>query len=112
MFLIFGGDSTTKLSVTCYTDAGWETDRDNLQAETGYVFVMNRGTVDWKSSMQSTTAMSFIEAKYIAACEAAMEAIWICKFISRLGVVPSNDRHMDMYCDKTGVITIPGEPGV
>ncbi|GJX36066.1 retrotransposon protein, putative, ty1-copia subclass [Tanacetum coccineum] len=32
MFLVYGGDSTTELSVTSYTDAGWETDRDGLQS--------------------------------------------------------------------------------
>nr|GEW21986.1 zinc finger, CCHC-type [Tanacetum cinerariifolium] len=56
--------------------------------------------------------MSSMEAEYIAASEAAMEVIWIRKFISGLGVVPSNDRPMDMYCDNTGDITITDEPGV
>ncbi|GJS00125.1 retrotransposon protein, putative, ty1-copia subclass [Tanacetum coccineum] len=102
MFLIYGGDSTTELGITCYTDASWETDRDDLRSQTGFVFVMNGGAVDWKSSKQSTTAMSSMEAEYIAAAEAAMEAIWIRKFISGLGVVPSIDKPMDMYCDNTG----------
>ncbi|GKB07115.1 hypothetical protein Tco_0835348 [Tanacetum coccineum] len=30
MFLVYSDDSTTKLSVTCYIDASWETDRDDL----------------------------------------------------------------------------------
>nr|GEV86235.1 putative retrotransposon protein [Tanacetum cinerariifolium] len=51
----------------------------------GYVFILNGGTVDWKSSKQSTTAMSATEAEYIAALEAVMEAVWIRKFISGLG---------------------------
>ncbi|GJU39004.1 hypothetical protein Tco_1191961 [Tanacetum coccineum] len=110
MFLVYDGDSTTELSVTCYTDASWETDRDDLRSQTGYVFVMNRGAVDWKSSKQSTTAISSMEAEYIANFEAAMEAIWICNFI--YGVVPNNDRPMDMYCDNIGAITIADEPGV
>nr|GEW78166.1 hypothetical protein [Tanacetum cinerariifolium] len=42
------------------------------------------GAVDWKSSKQSTTAMSATKAEYIAASEAAMEAVWIRKFISGL----------------------------
>ncbi|GJW31120.1 hypothetical protein Tco_0051152 [Tanacetum coccineum] len=41
--------------------------------------------MDWKSFKQSTTAMSATESEYIAASEAAMEAIWIRKFISWLG---------------------------
>ncbi|GJT90711.1 zinc finger, CCHC-type containing protein [Tanacetum coccineum] len=89
-----------------------ETDRDDLRSQTGFVFVMNGGAVDWKSSKQSTTAMSSMEAEYIAAAEAAMEAIWICKLIYGLGVVPRIDKHMDIYCDNTSAITIADEPGV
>ncbi|GJR24736.1 retrotransposon protein, putative, ty1-copia subclass [Tanacetum coccineum] len=112
MFLVYGGDSTTKLSVTCYTDASWETDRDDLRSQTGFVSVMNGGTVDWKSSKQSTTAMFSMEAEYIAAAEAAMKAILIRKFIYGLGVIPNIDKPMDMYCDNTGTITIVDESGV
>nr|GEU91215.1 hypothetical protein [Tanacetum cinerariifolium] len=49
---------------------------------TGYVFVLNGGVVDWKSTKQSTIAMSATKVEYIAASEAAMEAVWIMKFIS------------------------------
>ncbi|GJY27986.1 retrotransposon protein, putative, ty1-copia subclass [Tanacetum coccineum] len=42
------------------------------------------GAADWKSSTESTTAMSATEAEYIAASEAAMEVVWIRKFISGL----------------------------
>ncbi|GKA13109.1 zinc finger, CCHC-type containing protein, partial [Tanacetum coccineum] len=106
MFLVYGDDSTTKLSVTYYTDASWETDRDDLRSQTGYVFMMNGGAVDWKSSKQSTTVMSSMKAEYIVASEVVLEAIWIRKFISGLGVIPNNDRPMNMYCDNTGAITI------
>ncbi|GJZ61773.1 retrotransposon protein, putative, ty1-copia subclass [Tanacetum coccineum] len=112
MFLVYGGDSTTELGVTCYTDASWETDRDDLRSQTGFVFVMNGGAVDWKSSKQSTTVMYSMEAEYIAAAEVAMEAIWIRKFIFGLAVVPSIDKPMGMYYDNTCAITIADEPGV
>ncbi|GJX17306.1 hypothetical protein Tco_0218138, partial [Tanacetum coccineum] len=54
----------------------------------------------------------FMKAEYIAAAEAVIEAIWICKFIPRLGVIPGINKPMDMYCDNTGAITIADEPGV
>ncbi|GJW76294.1 hypothetical protein Tco_0137976 [Tanacetum coccineum] len=92
-------------------NADQETDRDDLQSQTGFVFMMNGGAIDWKSSKQSTTAMYSMEAEYIADAEAAMEAIWIRKFISGLSVVPNIDKPMDMYCDNTCAITIDDEPG-
>nr|GEX37761.1 retrotransposon protein, putative, Ty1-copia subclass [Tanacetum cinerariifolium] len=91
---------------------GWKTDRNDIHSQTGYFFVMNGDVVDWKSSKQSTTAMSSTKGKYIAASKAAMEAIWIRKFISRLGVVLTNDQPIDMYCNNTGTIIIADEPGV
>ncbi|GKD92870.1 retrotransposon protein, putative, ty1-copia subclass [Tanacetum coccineum] len=52
-FLVYGGNPKAELRVDCYC------------------------AVDWKSSKQSTTAMSALEAEYIAASEATMRAVWI-----------------------------------
>ncbi|GKF01937.1 retrotransposon protein, putative, ty1-copia subclass [Tanacetum coccineum] len=67
MFLVYGGNPEAELRFDCYCDAGFETDRDDTKSQTGYVFILNGGAVDWKSSKQSTTAMSATEAEYIAA---------------------------------------------
>ncbi|GJW78471.1 hypothetical protein Tco_0140153, partial [Tanacetum coccineum] len=34
MFLVYGGNLKTKLRVTCYCDAGFETDRDDIKSQT------------------------------------------------------------------------------
>ncbi|GKA41760.1 retrotransposon protein, putative, ty1-copia subclass [Tanacetum coccineum] len=85
MFLVYGGNPKAELRVDCYCDVGFETGRYDIKSQTGYVFVLNRGAVKWKSSKQSTTAMYATEAEYIATSEAAMEVVWIRKFISGLG---------------------------
>ncbi|GJS26394.1 retrotransposon protein, putative, ty1-copia subclass [Tanacetum coccineum] len=112
MFLVYGGNPSTELRVECYCDAGFETDRDDTKSQTGYVFVLNGGAVDWKSSKQSTTAMSATESEYIAASEAAMEAVWIRKFISGLGIVPTINEPLNMYCDNSAAVHYANEPGV
>ncbi|GJU79548.1 retrotransposon protein, putative, ty1-copia subclass [Tanacetum coccineum] len=56
MFLVYGGDLKRELRVSCYTDAGYLTDADDLKSQTGYVFVLNGGAVDWKSAKQSIFA--------------------------------------------------------
>ncbi|GJV79068.1 hypothetical protein Tco_1514938 [Tanacetum coccineum] len=86
MFIVYGGDLKRELKVTGYTDVGFETDKDDRKSQT--------------------------EAEYIAASEAAMEAVWIRKFISRLGVVPINKEPMKIYYDNTCAIIIANEPGV
>ncbi|GKE16429.1 hypothetical protein Tco_1424006 [Tanacetum coccineum] len=70
------------------------------------------GAVDWKSSKQSTTAMSAIEAEYIATLEAAMEAVWIRKFISGLGIVPTINEPIRMFCNNSAALHFANEPGV
>nr|GEW68366.1 hypothetical protein [Tanacetum cinerariifolium] len=58
MFLVYGGNPEAELRVDCYCDAGFKTNRDDTKSQTRYVFILNGGAVDWKSSKQSTTAMS------------------------------------------------------
>nr|GEW44190.1 hypothetical protein [Tanacetum cinerariifolium] len=66
---VYGGNPKAELQVNCYCDARFETDRDDTKSQTGYVFTLNEGAMDWKSSKQSTTAMFAIEAEYIAASD-------------------------------------------
>ncbi|GJT21758.1 hypothetical protein Tco_0891695 [Tanacetum coccineum] len=56
MFLVYGGDIKQELRVSCYTDAGYLTDVDDLKSQTRYVFVLNGGVVDWKSTKAITIA--------------------------------------------------------
>jgi hypothetical protein len=55
-------------------------------------------------------ADSTTEAEYIAASEAAKEVVWIRKFVSELGVVPSVSSPVDLYCDNSGAIALAKEP--
>ncbi|GJW72537.1 retrotransposon protein, putative, ty1-copia subclass [Tanacetum coccineum] len=102
----------TTLRPSCYTGAGYLTDADDLKSQTGYVFVLNGGAVDWNSAKQSIFATSSVEAEYIAAYDASKEAVWVRKFISGLGVVPTIEEPINMYCDNTGAITIANESGI
>ncbi|GJS06672.1 putative retrotransposon protein [Tanacetum coccineum] len=94
------------LKVSYYTDAGYLTDADDMKSQTGYVFVLNGGVVDWKSTKQSIFATSSTDAEYIAAFDASKEAVWIQKFIFGLGVVPTIKEPINMYCDNIRAITI------
>ena len=76
VFLIYGdGD----LIVSGYTDASFQYERDDSKSQSSCVFILNGGTVSWKSSKQETAIDFTIESKYIAASEAAKEAVWIKK---------------------------------
>ncbi|GKG52244.1 hypothetical protein Tco_0547119, partial [Tanacetum coccineum] len=82
---------------SCYTDVGYLTDADDLKSQIGYVFILNGGVVNWKSTKQSIFATSSAKAEYIAASDASKEAVWVRKFIARLGVVPTIEEPIKMY---------------
>nr|GEY08017.1 hypothetical protein [Tanacetum cinerariifolium] len=82
MFLVYGGNMERELRVSCYTDAGYLTDADDLKSQQD------------------------MYAEYIAAFDASMEAVWIRKFISGLGIVPTIKEPISMYCENTRAIAI------
>jgi len=108
VFLVYGGEE--ELVVTGYTDATFQTDKDDSKSQSGFVFKVNGGAVSWKSSKKETVANSTTEAEYIAASEAAKEGVWIRKFLIELGVFPNASSPLDLYYDNSGAITQAKEP--
>ena len=106
IFLIYGdGD----LVISGYTDFSFQSDRDDLKSQ-GYVFTLNGGAISWKSSKHETIVDSKTESEYIATSKAPKEAVWIRKFITEIGVVPSIVDPILLYCDNTGAIMQEKEP--
>ncbi|KAI3798462.1 hypothetical protein L1987_33739 [Smallanthus sonchifolius] len=70
MFLIFGGVEE-ELIVRCYTDASFQTDRDDSRSQSGFVFTLNGGAISRKSSKKSVVTDSTTESEYIVASDAA-----------------------------------------
>ncbi|KAK8559182.1 hypothetical protein V6N12_042464 [Hibiscus sabdariffa] len=73
-------------------------------------WVAVKNILNWKSSKQDTVADITTEAEYIAASEAAKEAVWIKKFVKELGVVPSILDALELYCGNNGAIAQAKEP--
>ncbi|GKB21995.1 hypothetical protein Tco_0855918 [Tanacetum coccineum] len=65
---------------------------------------------DMKSSKQDTVADSTCESEYIAACEASKEAIWMKNFIGDLGVVPTVQDPIEIFCDNESAVALTKEP--
>ena len=76
----------------------------------GSVFTLGGGAIVWRSIKQSSKADSTMEAEYIAAYEAAKEAVWLRKFFTDLEVVPDMDKPLVLYCypvvqSRVGLVT-------
>ena len=70
-----------------YADADWAGDTDTRKSTTGFMFSLNENSspISWRSKRQPTVAQSTAEAEYVAATEAANEAIWLRRLLKDLG---------------------------
>ena len=59
---------------------------------------------------QAIIADSTMEAEYVAACEAAKEAVWLKKFLFDLGVVRIEQVPITLFCDNSGAIAQSKDP--
>ena len=74
------------------------------------VFTLGGGAIVWRSIKQSCVVDSTMEPEYVAACEAAKEAVWLQKFFTDLEVVPDMDNSLTLYCDNSGAVANSKEP--
>ena len=93
-----------------YTDSDFMSDRDSRKSTSGYVFTLGGGAISWRSVKQSCIADSTMEAEYVAASEAAKEAVWLRNFLNDLGIVPSIRAPIILYCDNSGAVANSKEP--
>ncbi|KAL4028497.1 hypothetical protein IC575_011694 [Cucumis melo] len=105
--LVYGSKD---LILTGYTDSDFQTDRDSRKSTSGSVFTLNGGAVVWRSIKQGCIADSTMEAEYVAACEAAKEAVWLRNFLINLEVVPNMSKPITLYCDNSGAVANSREP--
>ena len=73
--------------VVGYFDSNYASDLDKRRSTTGYVFTLAKAPVSWKSTLQSTVALSTMEAEYMAITEAVKEAIWLQGLLDDLVLV-------------------------
>ena len=68
-----------------YCDSDYAEDETDLRSVTGYSFILSGAAISWASRKQPTVAHSSTEAEYMAASDAAKEAVWWRLFLSCLG---------------------------
>ena len=80
------GKSSTGLSLTIYSDAGYAGDKDNARSTGGYTTFVGDNCVNWESHRQKVVAKSTAESELIAANEGGSDAVWSRKFFDELGL--------------------------
>ena len=108
VFLIYGGEE--ELVVKAYTDASFQSNKDDFRSQSRYVFYLNGGAVSQTSLKQDTVVDSTTKVEYIAASDTAKQVVWIKKFITELSIVPSIASLVDLYYDNNKAISQAKEP--
>jgi hypothetical protein len=67
-----------------YTDSYWAGSVSNKKRTLGCCFSLGSAMNSWQSRKQSSISLSTTESKYIVACFASCEAIWLRKLLTCL----------------------------
>ena len=76
---------------------------------TGYKFFISGGPVSWQSRMQTSVALSSMEAEYMAASAATQEAMWQARLLEQMGM--RVDLPIKLYEDNKSAIMFTDHPG-
>ncbi|RVW62736.1 Retrovirus-related Pol polyprotein from transposon TNT 1-94 [Vitis vinifera] len=69
------------------------------RSTSGYIFMLARGAVSWKSVKQTLIASSTMEAEFIACYETSNHGIWLRNFIIELRIVDRIEKPLRINCD-------------
>ncbi|KAG8927105.1 hypothetical protein FRC01_008017 [Tulasnella sp. 417] len=90
-----------------FSDSDWAGDPNDSKSTTGYVYILAEGATAWKSTKQTSTALSSVEAEYMASCETAKHAAWLKKLYNDL------DYHLPpipIHIDNQGALALQDNP--
>ncbi|KAL0318363.1 UNVERIFIED_CONTAM: Retrovirus-related Pol polyprotein from transposon TNT 1-94 [Sesamum angustifolium] len=88
---------TENLEVVGYSDSDFAGCLDTRKSTSGYIFLLANGAISWKSTKQTITASSTMEAEFVACYEATSQALWLRHFITGLKIVDSIFRPIQFF---------------
>lgn len=91
-----------------FTDSDWAGSLDDRKSTSGFVFCLGSNVISWSSKKQKTIALSSAEAEYIAATDAACEAIWLRRILTDLQ--QEQKEATIIYCDNMSAISMTKNP--
>ena len=67
-----------------YSDSNYAGCVETRKSTCGYLYLLARGAISWKSVKQSMNTTSTMEAEFVACFEAMVQAKWMWNFVSGL----------------------------
>lgn len=76
-------------NLVAFCDADFAGDQETQQSTTGYIILLGKGSIHWKSQRQRHVTVSSTEAEYVALCTTSKEVAWLRKIAIELGIIES-----------------------
>ena len=92
------------LDVIGYSNSNYASCVDTRKSTFGYLFLIARGAISWKSTKQFVIVASTMESEFVACFEVIVWANWLRNFISGLALVDNISEPLKIYCDNSATI--------
>lgn len=91
-----------------YCDSDWAIDPETRKSTTRFMFTLAGDAISWMSRRETIVALSTAEAKYVAACEAAREAV--AESIILQDIVMIKDVDLQLGIDNQAALVMTTNP--
>ena len=81
---------------------------DTRRSVSGYILMLGKSPISWKSKKQPTVSRSSTEAEYRAIASAASEVTWLVRLLEELGI--KDLKPITLHCDNQSSIHIAKNP--
>ncbi|KAG7551914.1 Zinc finger CCHC-type superfamily [Arabidopsis thaliana x Arabidopsis arenosa] len=85
-----------------FSDSSHNVDEDDGKSTTGHIFYLNECPITWCSQKQDTVALSSCEAEFMAATEAAKQAVWLQELLGEV-IGGLNDKVLILLDNKSAI---------
>ena len=93
-----------QLEIIGYSDSDFAGCRDSMKFTSGYIYLLARGAIYWKSVKQSIVASSTMAAEFLACYEASNHGIWLRNFVTGLRIMDGIERPLKLFCDNKSAV--------